>query len=335
MADQVDRGAAGRRVARRERQDRQGQGRGHGRPGDAGHDTNAGLAARSRSASGARARRSRARSTPSRSAPPTVTATAGSSQATRCCTTLTPQPGASLKITEAVPADEKVVSTSPAAPRDHELGERCRQGHGGRRREHRHVRERARRAAADRLRRGLQGRRRRLRLGTFHFAFSISARPRRHTSGRRRRRAHPRRSVLRPDQGRRPATSTSPSCRSPNTYVAAASGTIPTTLGPTNLTNGTATVVVPVSSDTSSEVQRALREQDAHRRTLKICKYLTASSGALAGQDVHVRRHRLPADGGHGRCSDRRQLEPERRLQERARQWGIWVTGTVQRCARK
>ena len=74
--------------------------------------------------------------------------------------------------------------------------------------------------------------------------------------------------------------------RTANTFVSSI-WTIPTNaLGPNNLTNGTATVVVPVSCDTSGEVQLHF-ENSTLTGTLKICKYLTASSGALAGQEFY------------------------------------------------
>jgi YVTN family beta-propeller protein len=57
----------------------------------------------------------------------------------------------------------------------------------------------------------------------------------------------------------------------------------PNALGPTNLTNGTTTVVVPVSSDPSGEVQVHF-VNSTQTATLKVCKVLTASSGALAGK---------------------------------------------------
>jgi hypothetical protein len=54
-------------------------------------------------------------------------------------------------------------------------------------------------------------------------------------------------------------------------------------LGPINLTNGTATVVVPVSSDPSGEVQVHYVNKTV-TATLKVCKVLTSTSGALAGK---------------------------------------------------
>ena len=62
----------------------------------------------------------------------------------------------------------------------------------------------------------------------------------------------------------------------------------PSTLGPTNLSNGTATVVVPVSADTSGEVQVHF-ENTTVTATLKVCKVLTAGSDALAGQPFSFR----------------------------------------------
>ena len=55
------------------------------------------------------------------------------------------------------------------------------------------------------------------------------------------------------------------------------------TLGPTNINNGTATVVVPVSSDTSVEAQ-VLYTNSTLLTTIKVCKYLAAGSDALAGK---------------------------------------------------
>jgi hypothetical protein len=57
----------------------------------------------------------------------------------------------------------------------------------------------------------------------------------------------------------------------------------PNALGPTNLTNGTTTVVVPVSSDPSGEVQVHYVNKTL-TATLKVCKVLTSTSGALAGK---------------------------------------------------
>ena len=57
----------------------------------------------------------------------------------------------------------------------------------------------------------------------------------------------------------------------------------PNALGPTNLTNGTTTAVVPVSSDSSGEVQVHFVNSTV-TATLKVCKYLTPGSDALAGQ---------------------------------------------------
>ena len=69
----------------------------------------------------------------------------------------------------------------------------------------------------------------------------------------------------------------------PNTQVAQIWAADPSTLGLTNLINGSATVVVPVSTDGSNEVlvhfvNKTLTSQ------LKICKLLPAGSEALAGK---------------------------------------------------
>jgi hypothetical protein len=56
----------------------------------------------------------------------------------------------------------------------------------------------------------------------------------------------------------------------------------PNALGPTNLPNGTATVVVPVSADSTGEVQVHFVNSTV-TATLKICKYLTSTSGQLNG----------------------------------------------------
>jgi hypothetical protein len=55
-----------------------------------------------------------------------------------------------------------------------------------------------------------------------------------------------------------------------------------TALGPVNLTNGTSTVVVPVSSTPNNEVI-VHYVNSAVTSTLKVCKVLTASSGVLSG----------------------------------------------------
>src|SRR5262249_16446682 len=57
-------------------------------------------------------------------------------------------------------------------------------------------------------------------------------------------------------------------------------------LGPNNATNGTATVVVPVSSTPSNETQVTFTNA-ADLATLKVCKVLTATSGDLAGKSFH------------------------------------------------
>jgi hypothetical protein len=56
--------------------------------------------------------------------------------------------------------------------------------------------------------------------------------------------------------------------------------------GPTNLTNGTVTVTVPVSATPSGETQVTYINA-ADLATLKVCKVLTASSGDLAGTRFH------------------------------------------------
>jgi hypothetical protein len=68
----------------------------------------------------------------------------------------------------------------------------------------------------------------------------------------------------------------------PNLQVTAISSVPGSQLGPINLANGTATVVVPVSTDTTNEVQVHF-VNSAITASLKVCKYLTASSGMLAG----------------------------------------------------
>ena len=57
----------------------------------------------------------------------------------------------------------------------------------------------------------------------------------------------------------------------------------PNALGPTNLTNGTTTAVVPVAADSSGEVQVHFVNTTI-TSTVKVCKYLTTGSDALAGQ---------------------------------------------------
>src|SRR3954452_16004380 len=54
-------------------------------------------------------------------------------------------------------------------------------------------------------------------------------------------------------------------------------------LGANNLTNGTATVVVPVSDTSTGEVQLHF-ENSTLAATVKICKYLTTGSDALSGK---------------------------------------------------
>ena len=96
-------------------------------------------------------------------------------------------------------------------------------------------------------------------------------------------RAHPRRPVLGPDQGRRGQRQRGRGSRA-TTRIVSGIWTIPANaLGPNNLTNGTVTVVVPVSGDSTGEVQLHV-ENSTLTATLKVCKYLTASSAALAGQ---------------------------------------------------
>jgi len=68
-----------------------------------------------------------------------------------------------------------------------------------------------------------------------------------------------------------------------NTQVQSIWAVDPATLGITNLVNGTATAVVPVSADPSNEVQVHFVNKTP-TSTLKICKYLPAGSEALAGQ---------------------------------------------------
>ena len=68
----------------------------------------------------------------------------------------------------------------------------------------------------------------------------------------------------------------------PNEYVQNIFTYPSTSLGPYNLTNGAATVVVPVSPTTDNEVQVHFVNA-AQLATLKVCKVLTSSSAALAG----------------------------------------------------
>ena len=74
----------------------------------------------------------------------------------------------------------------------------------------------------------------------------------------------------------------------------------PNALGPTNLTNGTTTAVVPVSSDSSGEVQVHFVNTTI-TATLKVCKYLTAGSDALAGKTfTFLGTFGTAVDGGYG-----------------------------------
>jgi hypothetical protein len=65
-----------------------------------------------------------------------------------------------------------------------------------------------------------------------------------------------------------------------NTFVQGISVAGAGALGPVNLTNGEATVVVPIASAGDTLVSFT---DNASVGTLKVCKYVTASSGALAG----------------------------------------------------
>ena len=209
----------------------------------------------------------------------TVTATAGKNAANAgCSAALTTQPGTRIKVQESVPSNETVASTTfngaSVANTAGLVKVTATTGANIVTFENEPVGP-----AADRLCRGLQGRRRRVRRR------HVDAVPvHRH----------------RQDQCRDPGQRARDQCSGPikvaagnvaiaetptdGTYVSSIfAAPDPNALGPTNLTNGTTTAVVPVSADSSGEVQVHFVNSTV-TATLKVCKYLTASSGALAGQ---------------------------------------------------
>ena len=194
--------------------------------------------------------------------PQTVTAIAGTQQgdrrlqhrASRCSRART------ITVTESVPSERagRGHRREPATRRSTSRERRRRQGHGRAGREHRLLRERARRAAADRLRRDLQGRRRPVRLddGAVHLHG--------HRQDGRRRRPCPCSRPVHRRRSRSPPGNVDRRRDADRRTCVTAISTLPASaLGPTNLTNGTATVVVPVVADTSRRGAGALREQHA------------------------------------------------------------------------
>ena len=109
----------------------------------------------------------------------------------------------------------------------------------------------------------------------------------------------------------------------------------PNALGPSNLTNGTATAVVPVSSDTSGEVQVHFVNSTI-TATLKICKYLNAGSERARGSErststySDARRSRHGHQHRRGRRFERRRQDSSAATPDTARrQFPVGSTITV------
>ena len=157
-----------------------------------------------------------------------------------------------------------------------------------------YLRERAECAAADRLRRDLQGRRT-TSSSTGRSTSSSRARPGRTSTctPTARRRGHPRRPVLRPDQGRRRQRRRSPRRRRRRRRCSRSGPSDPNTLGLTNLDQrhrdgGRAGELRHVGRGAG-----ALREQDADRDAQDLQVPADRQRGAR-GPDVHLQGHGRP-----------------------------------------